>query len=541
MGAEGERIPIRVLIVEDSPDDAEILVWEIRKSGFEPHFRVVSDEPSMRDALQTDVWDIILSDYVLPSFSGLDALSLLKESSLDIPFIIISGRVGEEIAVDAMRRGASDYLLKGNLSRLGGVIGREISEARLRQEKRRAERELWLLKKTVDSLPLGITITGTDRVILYANQAEADMHGYTVQELIGQSARVLAPAETWLDVPFEKLPPDSTRRRETVNLRKDGTRFPVYAVSTLITDVSGEIPLAMVTCSEDITERKAMEVTLRRQMTAIENAMDGILIIDLDGTIDYVNQVCASMFGWNLTTELIGRNWRTLFDDDEVNQVMSEIVPALQGSGKWHGELSGVRRHGAQFVIELSVTKVEGNGYVGILRDITERKMVEERLAYLSTHDPLTGFFNRNHFEGEVIRLEKSRLHPLSVIMIDVDGLKTVNDTAGHHVGDDLLRSAARAIASAFRTEDVIARIGGDEFVVLLPETDGDAVERAVMRIREKVEEINREKNPFVLSLSIGHATARKGESFRDAVKRADSLMYRDKSARRAGRDGFSL
>lgn len=541
MDSPSERQPLSVLIVEDSPDDAEILLWEIRKGGFEPRFRIVSDEAGMRDALDEGGWDIILSDYVMPTFSALDALTLVRERSLDIPFVVVSGRVGEEIAVDAMRRGASDYLLKGNLSRLAAVIRREIREAKIRGEKRKAEQELWLLKKTVDSLPLGITISGVDRTILYVNQAEAEMHGYTVSELIGQSVRILAPPATWVDVPFDRLPPDSTRRRETVNLRKDGTPFPVYAVSTVITDVSGELPLAMVTCSEDITERKIMEMTLRRQMTAIENALDGILIIDLHGTIDYVNQACAAMCGWNLTGELIGLNWRILFDAEGEKRVMTEIVPALERQGKWHGEVMARRRHGAPFPIELSVTTVEGNGYVGVFRDITERKAIEERLAFLSTHDPLTGFFNRIHFEGEILRLERSRLHPLSVIMIDVDGLKQVNDTGGHHAGDELLRCAARAIASAFRTEDVIARIGGDEFVVLLPGTDTEAVERAVERIRSKIDEINREPRDYPLSLSIGFATALKGESFREAVKRADALMYQDKYARRANRAGFSL
>ncbi|GAB4302215.1 MAG: hypothetical protein Fur0034_16850 [Desulfuromonadia bacterium] len=539
MDPHPERLPLAVLIVEDSPDDAEILLWEIRKGGFDPHFRIVSDEASLRDALDAEEWEIILSDYVMPTFSGLDALALVRSRSLDIPFVIISGRVGEEVAVDAMRRGASDYLLKGHLSRLVEVIRREITESRIRREKQKAEEELWLLKKTVDSLPLGITIAGVDRTIIYANQAEAEMHGYTVSELIGQPVRVLAPPETWVDLSFDLIPTDSTRRRETVNLRKDGSRFPVYAVSTLISDSDGTTPLAMVTCSEDITERKILEMTLRRQMAAIESALDGILIIDLDGTIDYVNQACATMCGWNLTRDLMGQNWRVLYDADGVERVLSEIFPTLEREGKWHGELRARRRRGEPFPIEMSVTKVEGNGYVGVFRDITERKEIEERLAFLSTHDPLTGFFNRNHFEGEIARLEKSRLHPISVIMIDVDGLKQVNDSLGHHAGDELLLSAARAISSAFRTEDVVARIGGDEFVVLLPETDAQAVERAVERIRAKIVEINRENHHFVLSLSIGHATAWKGESFREAVKKADLLMYQDKHARRAGRGGL--
>ena len=135
-------IPLRVLIVEDSPDDATLLVRILRKGGYEPSVEVVETEDAMRSALLEKPWDIILSDYKMPNFDGLRALAVLKESDMDIPFIIVSGTIGEEIAVAAMKAGACDYVMKGNLPRLIPAIERELKEAASRKEKKKAERAL---------------------------------------------------------------------------------------------------------------------------------------------------------------------------------------------------------------------------------------------------------------------------------------------------------------------------------------------------------------------------------------------------------------
>jgi DNA-binding NtrC family response regulator len=135
-------IPLRVLIVEDSPDDVTLLVRILRKGGFEPSLERVETEDSMRSALLEKSWDIILSDYRMPTFDGLRALAVLKESGLDIPLIIVSGTIGEEIAVEAMKAGACDYVMKDNLPRLIPAIQRELKEAASRKEKKKGEREL---------------------------------------------------------------------------------------------------------------------------------------------------------------------------------------------------------------------------------------------------------------------------------------------------------------------------------------------------------------------------------------------------------------
>jgi DNA-binding NtrC family response regulator len=128
--------PLRLLLVEDSEDDATLVLLELRRAGFVPLATRVETAEAMSAALRAEPWDLILADYNLPTFSGLAALDLYHESGLDIPFLIVSGTIGEELAVEAMRAGAHDYLLKGNLTRLGPAITRELREAQVRRERK---------------------------------------------------------------------------------------------------------------------------------------------------------------------------------------------------------------------------------------------------------------------------------------------------------------------------------------------------------------------------------------------------------------------
>ena len=134
--------PLRVLIIEDSEDDALLLVRELRRGGYSPTFEQIDTPSTMTAALNQQPWDIVISDYSMPRFSGLAALELLKESGLDIPFIILSGAIGEETAVEVMRAGAHDYIMKDNLARLIPAIERELSEAEVRRQRKQAEEDL---------------------------------------------------------------------------------------------------------------------------------------------------------------------------------------------------------------------------------------------------------------------------------------------------------------------------------------------------------------------------------------------------------------
>jgi len=130
---------LRPLLVEDSEDDAALLLRELARSGYEPIWKRVDTSEGMKNALDEEAWDIVFADYAMPQFSAPAALALLQESGLDLPFIVISGTVGEDVAVATMLSGAHDYLMKGNLTRLGPAIERELRQAEMRKGKKRAE------------------------------------------------------------------------------------------------------------------------------------------------------------------------------------------------------------------------------------------------------------------------------------------------------------------------------------------------------------------------------------------------------------------
>ena len=161
------------------------------------------------------------------------------------------------------------------------------------------------------------------------------------------------------------------------------------------------------------------------------------------------------------------------------------------------------------------------------ITDVTERRQAEERMRYLSTHDVLTGLYNRNFFEAELERLQNSRLEPINVMVVDVNGMKSTNDTFGHAAGDDLLRRTAQVLRMSFRKEDVIARIGGDEFVVLFQGTL--PLLEAIKRVKDCESEHNHWYDGPALSLAIGAATGGKGSSLVELFKKADQQMYKEK------------
>ncbi|MBC7238537.1 MAG: diguanylate cyclase, partial [Chloroflexi bacterium] len=232
------------------------------------------------------------------------------------------------------------------------------------------------------------------------------------------------------------------------------------------------------------------------------------------------------------------------------------LVNILLGDGKeWEREYERIERKGRVLVGEgfapcayggrglhfwtlaAPICDDGGNvlGAVQCIRDIGERKKMEDELRYWSTHDALTGAYNRAFFEEELSRFDRGRSFPVSIIVCDLDGLKVVNDALGHEQGDELLQRAARILQGSVRGSDVVARVGGDEFALILPETDRKAAEKAVRRIMDAVEMDNAQHPDLPLSVSVGAATAEDpSRPLREVYTEADDVMYRDKLARGA-------
>ncbi len=259
--------PLRILIVEDSEDDALLLLRELRRGGYEPVSERVDAPEAMRAALEGKQWDIVVSDYLMPHFSGLAALEILQESGLDLPFIILSGNIGEDIAVGAMRAGAHDYIIKGNLARLIPAVERELREAESRRERSRAEKDLHasemqyrlLFENSLDAVLL-MTPDGT---FLSANSAACNMLGMSQEEILttGKYA-IVNPADARVQVLTEERKRVGSARGEITLIRKDGIKVPCEIATALFTDKDGNARISII--ARDITDRKKAEENISR-------------------------------------------------------------------------------------------------------------------------------------------------------------------------------------------------------------------------------------------------------------------------------------
>lgn len=267
--------------------------------------------------------------------------------------------------------------------------------------------------------------------------------------------------------------------------------------------------------------------------TVIEGLSDGIIVIDVSGCVIDFNPAARSILRLG-TKETIGLRSEVAF------QGQPELIALCQATAPEQteiilGEESSLRHYEAT-VSRLVDRRGHYVGQVVNLRDITERKAIEQKLIHASFHDTLTGLYNRAYFEEEMHRLEAGRFYPITIVGADIDDLKVVNDTMGHKAGDELLAALAEILLSAFRKSDVVARVGGDEFGILLPRTDKHTAESICQRLEDHVENHNRQHNDRPLRISWGASTSSgPTEPLELSCKIADLNMYRDKLSHKAG------
>jgi diguanylate cyclase (GGDEF)-like protein/PAS domain S-box-containing protein len=256
-----------------------------------------------------------------------------------------------------------------------------------------------------------------------------------------------------------------------------------------------------------------------------------MLYFDEEANIYKINDQFTQLFGYELE-EIKGAKVHSIFPPADQQSI--PISARILAGERIFLETVHRTKSGKEIPVHLKggPVYIEGQikGGYAVYTDISERKAYEEHLKHLSLHDQLTGLYNRNFFETELKVIEKKKRYPITLIAFDIDGLKLVNDTLGHEQGDRLLQLAAQIISNSLRGSDFLARIGGDEFVAILPETDEETAKKIVMRIRDNIAKANREKRPFLVSISIGTATAFNHEMpLQEVMKKADERMYHEK------------
>src|SRR5215218_3925036 len=473
---------LRVLLVEDSENDAMLLLRELRRCGYQPHSQRVCTPEDMQEALRAadardEPFQVVISDYYMPRFRAPDALKLLRELGYDVPFIVVSGKIGEDAAVEIMKAGANDYLTKENMSRLCPAIERELREAEVRRERERAEKALDLsedrFRRLVEQIPAVTYVqepidSDTPKAITYMSPQYEDMLGYPAESEI-------LDEEHWLRV----LHPDDRERVLAEEQRTDETGEPyrieyrliagdgrvvwVHDEATLLRDEEGNA-LYWLGVQYDITEQKRAEEEFKRSeerfRATFEQAAVGIVQVGLGGEWLRFNDKFCDIVGYE-REELGAISVFELVSPEDYERDFERGVRMLAGELRDYTEEKLIVGKGGRRVwINLTVSLVHNDAdeplyFIAVAEDIGRRKQAEEERQ--RTQEQLRQSEERFKVLAEevvegIILSEHGRI---------IDANRSVTEMFGYDLGELVGKDAIELTAPEYR--EMVRRLILDE------------------------------------------------------------------------------
>jgi two-component system cell cycle sensor histidine kinase/response regulator CckA len=383
---------LQLLIVEDSEDDAELLLRELTAGSFNVEHRRVDTPEGLKDALAAKRWDLVIADYTMPRFSGIEALAMVRVAGGDVPFIFVSGTIGEEIAVDALKAGAQDYLVKGKTKRLLPAIARELRDVEARRRHAASEAERRAIeeryRQVLSIAADGIIVAGDDLGIMIFNRGAERIFGHSAGAVVGQPLDILWPqrliATNRRRIAALLSSPESSESGnagELTALRATGEEFPVEATfSCLREDARRTVTVIL----RDIGDRQRADKKLRQLSRAVEQSANLVIIADADGSIEYVNPRFFEATGY-APGEIIGRKpffWQAPRNGGATSE---EVWAAVLAGRDWRGEFENRRKDGTTISVSATVSPVTDDSgaiahVIAIEEDTTRRKEMEVQL-----------------------------------------------------------------------------------------------------------------------------------------------------------------
>jgi len=419
------------------------------------------------------------------------------------------------------------------------VAVRDISELKDTQQRLKLSEDKFA--KAFHASPDGLLITRlSDGQLLDVNEGFSRITGYSVHEATDSSTLQLGIWDNPDDRTrmFEHVQQHGSVRdfRALIRTRNGSLRTCEMSVQPI--PIEGDT--CMLTIARDITEREQMQENLKQAATVFESTAEGVMITDLQQRITAVNRAFTTITGYS-EAEALGQSPRLLASGNHDSAFYTAMWHNLSASGHWQGEIWNKRKNGELFPEWLTISAVRDSNehithFVGVFADISSLKHAQASLDHQAHHDPLTDLPNRMLFEARLrAALEDARVDKRmgAVLFIDLDRFKNINDSLGHPVGDQLLRSIAERLKTHLRDIDTVARLGGDEFIILLPGLQhAEDAERVAHKLLECFSLPFRfDEQELFISASIGISRyPDDGEDVATLVKNADAAMYRSKA-----------
>jgi len=412
---------------------------------------------------------------------------------------------------------------------------RDITEEKKREDRLRTSENR--LRTITESTLDGVLMIDASGNINFWNPAVEKLLGYKREEVLGQNLHQLLAPDRYQEE-YQRAFPHFQKTgsgkfvNRTVELEacsREGQEIPVEISLAAFELKDGWHAVAIM---RDIRKRREVEEKLRLNSLVLDQIKDNVIITDLEGNISYVNEATAKMLGRS-REEFLGKHTEVLGEDPQEGPTQQEILEKVREKGFWRGEVINYTREGQKLVMDSRIQVVRNEqgetiALCGISTNITASKQYEKKLQYLSFHDSLTGVYNRAFLEEEMQRLDTEKQLPLSIIMVDVNGLKLINDSYGRGRGDEMLRHTASILKKVCSEEDIIARWGGDEFVILLPQTPLRKANQISRRIMTACNNQHVKETPISVSLGVG-SKIKEEKELAGVLKQAEDSMYRHK------------
>jgi two-component system, cell cycle sensor histidine kinase and response regulator CckA len=389
---------LRILVLEDMPQDAELEIAALEAAGYKCEWTRVDNRAEFLTQFEEGEYDLVLSDYSLPSFDGLSAVRLVTGSPKDIPFILISGTLGEEAAVEAMKQGVTDFVLKDRLPKLPLVVERAMQERDERRRASEAERQIHLQAAALESAANAIVITDPKGVVTFTNRAFATLTGYSEDEVLGEDLSILKSGEhddAFYSALWRTITSGNVWQGELINRRKDGSHYFEEQTITPVKNGHGEI-INFIGVKQDISQRKKAETERRqaeealrdseeRYRALVENAIDIIYTHDLDGNFLSVNNAVEKITGYT-KDQVLKMNLAQVVAPEYLDKAREMTAVKLDGRSVTAYELEILAADGHRVTVEVNTRILRKKdlpiAVQGIARDITERKALEEQLRH---------------------------------------------------------------------------------------------------------------------------------------------------------------